>query len=404
MNSPVLRRLLWVRGLRAFADGYVSLLLPIYLIALGMTALQVGVIATATLLGSGLFTLLVGLQAHRFTYRTQLLAACALMAATGFGFAAFSDFWPLLVVAFVGTLNPSSGDVSVFLPLEHAVLSHSVADRDRTALFARYSIVGATVAAFGSLSAGLPEVLAPATHVSMKTALQAMFGLYGAIGLVSSLIYSTLPVEAGASPQARASPLMKSKKVVYTLAALFSLDALGGGLVVQSMLALWLLQKYQLSVLFTGALFFWTGLLSALSYLIAVRIANRFGLVNTMVFTHLPVEHIFGPDSVHDQPELGHRFIACARCPVANGCADPQLVRDGDRSSKRTRSRGKRDFRAPKPCLCRRAFAGRLPAGRIALWLAAGDRRHIEDHLRFAFASKLSYAKTAGRNATQRLV
>ena len=125
MNSPILRRLLWVRGLRAFADGYVSLLLPIYLIALGMTPLQVGVIATGTLLGSGLLTLLVGLQAYRFTYRTLLLAASALMAGTGFGFAVFSDFWPLLVVAIVGTLNPSSGDVSVFLPLEHAVLSHS---------------------------------------------------------------------------------------------------------------------------------------------------------------------------------------------------------------------------------------------------------------------------------------
>lgn len=288
MNSPVLRRLLWVRGLRAFADGYVSLLLPIYLMTLGMTALQVGVMATGTLLGSGLFTLLVGWQAHRFTYRTQLLAACALMTATGFGFAVFSDFWPLLVVAFIGTINPSSGDVSVFLPLEHAVLSHAVADRDRTALFARYSIVGATVAAFGSLCAGLPEVMATAMHISMKTALQAMFGLYGVIGLLSSWIYRPLPVEAGATTPVGASPLMKSKKVVYTLAALFSLDALGGGLVVQSMLALWLFQKYQLSVLFTGALFFWTGLLSAFSYLIAVRLANRFGLVNTMVFTHLP--------------------------------------------------------------------------------------------------------------------
>ncbi len=288
MNSPILRRLLWVRGLRAFADGYVSLLLPIYLIALGMTPLQVGVIATGTLLGSGLLTLLVGLQAYRFTYRTLLLAASALMAGTGFGFAVFSDFWPLLVVAIVGTLNPSSGDVSVFLPLEHAVLSHSAADRDRTALFARYSIVGATVAAFGSLSAGLPEVMVTAMHISLKMALQVMFGLYGVIGLLSSLIYRKLPAETGSTAQLAASPLKKSKKVVYTLAALFSLDALGGGFVVQSMVALWLFQKYQLSVLFAGALFFWTGLLSAFSYLVAVRIANRFGLVNTMVFTHLP--------------------------------------------------------------------------------------------------------------------
>ena len=174
MNSPIITRLLWVRGLRAFADGYISLLLPIYLIALGMSPFQVGVIATGTLFGSGVLTLLVGLQAYRFQYRALLLMAAFLMAGTGFGFASFSDFWPLLVVAIVGTLNPSSGDVSVFLPLEHAVLSRSVSDQERTALFARYSMVGALVAALGALAAGLPDVMVRATHVSMKTALQAM--------------------------------------------------------------------------------------------------------------------------------------------------------------------------------------------------------------------------------------
>src|SRR6266481_4766438 len=118
MMSPDVRRLLWVRGLRAFGDGYVSLLLPLYLITLGLSPFQVGVIATGTLLGSGILTLLVGLHAYRFRYRTLLLMATALMIATGLGFAAVADFWPLLVIAVVGTLNPSSGDVSVFLPLE----------------------------------------------------------------------------------------------------------------------------------------------------------------------------------------------------------------------------------------------------------------------------------------------
>ncbi len=132
MNSPVLSCLLWVRGLRAFADGYVSLLLPLYLTALGMSPFQVGVIATGTLLGSGLLTLLAGVHAWRFQYRTLLLAAALLMAATGFGFAAVTEFWPLLVIAVVGMLNPSSGDVSVFLPLEHAVMSRAVEDRRRT--------------------------------------------------------------------------------------------------------------------------------------------------------------------------------------------------------------------------------------------------------------------------------
>ncbi len=123
MTSPDVRRLLVVRGLRAFGDGYVSLLLPVYLLALGLTPFQIGVIATATLLGSGLLTLPVGLHAYRFRYRSLLLLATALMAATGLAFAAFADFWPLLIVAVVGTLNPSSGDVSVFLPLEQAVLA-----------------------------------------------------------------------------------------------------------------------------------------------------------------------------------------------------------------------------------------------------------------------------------------
>jgi MFS family permease len=155
-DEPDRSRVLLAKGLRAFGDGYVSLLLPAYLIELGRSPLEVGVIATVTLVGSGVLTLGVGLHAYRFHYRAVLLAAAALMAATGLGFAFITDFWPLLAIALVGTLNPSSGDVSVFLPLEHAVLSRVVPDRDRTAVFARYSLVGSLVSAFGALAAGLP--------------------------------------------------------------------------------------------------------------------------------------------------------------------------------------------------------------------------------------------------------
>ena len=288
MTSPDVRRLLWARGLRAFGDGYVSLLLPLYLLALGLTPFQIGVIATGTLLGSGILTLLVGLHAYRFRYRTLLLMATALMMATGLGFAVVSDFWPLLIIAVVGTLNPSSGDVSVFLPLEQAVLSHVVADRQRTAVFARYSLVGALVGAVGALFAGFPQFVVGAIGVSAKSAWQAMFLLYGLLGLSSGLIYARLPVTLAAGTAATAAPLRQSKRIVYTLAALFSLDAFGGGFVVQSLLALWLFQKFQFSIAAAGTIFFWTGVLSAFSYLVAVRIANRIGLVNTMVFTHLP--------------------------------------------------------------------------------------------------------------------
>ena len=288
MTSPLVRRLLFAKGMRAFGDGFVSLLLPVYLLELGFGPLDVGIIATATLLGSGLLTMAIGFIAHRFHYRSLLLAATVLMAGTGLGFATLTAFWPLLVVAIVGTLNPSSGDVSVFLPLEHAVLSHAAGDKARTAVFARYSLTGALLAALGSLAAGLPVAIAKATGISIVASLQWMFVLYAAIGVATAFVYRGLP--RAVDPEAREvrAPLKESRKKVYILTALFSLDAFGGGLVVQSMVALWLYQRFDLSIVAAGTIFFWTGLLSAFSFLVAVRIATRIGLVNTMVFTHLP--------------------------------------------------------------------------------------------------------------------
>jgi len=285
---PQVRRILVAKGLRAFGDGFVSVLLPLYLLELGYAPLQVGIIATATLLGSGLLTLIVGMRAHRFAYRTLLLAATALMAATGLGFAFVTAFWPLLVIAVVGTLNPSSGDVSVFLPLEHAVLSRLASDRDRTAVFARYSLVGSLAAAFGAAAAAAPALIARVGGLSSRASLQVMFVVYSLLAVLAAAAYRGLPRAAESAGSRVAAPLGESKRRVYALAALFSLDAFGGGFVVQSMIALWLYQRFGLSLATAGVFFFWTGLLSALSFLVAVRIAGRIGLVNTMVFTHLP--------------------------------------------------------------------------------------------------------------------
>jgi MFS family permease len=281
-------RLLIAKGLRAFGDGYVSLLLPVYLVELGFSALHVGIIATITLIGSGLLTLMVGLHAWRFHYRSLLLIASALMAGTGLGFALLTDFWPLVLIAFVGTLNPSSGDVSVFLPLEHAVLAKLVDDRRRTAMFARYSLIGALLGATGSLAAALPLWLSTLTGLPPTNVIRIMFVLYALLACAAGLIYRGLPKTLSAGPVQQRVSLHQSKKTVYTLAALFSLDAFGGGFVVQSMLALWLHQRFDTSMAAAGIVFFWTGVLSAVSYLVAVRIAGRFGLVNTMVFTHIP--------------------------------------------------------------------------------------------------------------------
>ncbi|MGZ3440457.1 MAG: MFS transporter, partial [Polyangia bacterium] len=144
------RILLTTRVIRGFSDGVVAVVLASYLTSLGFTSLAVGAIVTGTMLGSAALTLAVGLWGGRFNRRRVLLAACALMFFTGLGFAGVTSFWPLFVVAVVGTLNPSSGDVSVFLPTEQAVLSQSAAARDRTSLFAWYNLAGSLSAASGA--------------------------------------------------------------------------------------------------------------------------------------------------------------------------------------------------------------------------------------------------------------
>ncbi len=275
------------RALRALADGYIAVLLPAYLLALGFGTWEVGVLATATLLGSALATLALGAWGHRFHQRQLLLAAALLMAATGFAFAAGSDFWPLLVIAFVGTLNPSSGDVSVFLPLEHARVAEAAQGEARTALFARYTLAGTLFAALGALMTVVPGWLEGFSELSSTEALRGMFVLYGAIGCAIWLLYRRLPDSRQEAPK-RAERLGASRAIVVRLAILFSVDSFAGGLVVNALMALWLFRRFDLSLAAAGSFFFWAGLLSAASQLMAPVLARRIGLLNTMVFTHIP--------------------------------------------------------------------------------------------------------------------
>ena len=284
---PSASPLLLGRALRAFADGYVAVLLPAYLIALGLGTWEVGILATATLLGPALATLAIGAWGHRIHDGRLLLGAALLMAATGFAFAASSTFWPLLLVAFVGTLNPSSGDVSLFLPLEHARIAEAAEGEARTALFARYSLMGSLLSAFGALAAALPGLLSAWTGIAPLNALRSMFVLYGCIGMAVWMLYRRLPKPHEEEPKPPA-PLGPSRKTVIRLAMLFSLDSFAGGLVVNALLALWLFQRFDLSVASAAQFFFWSGLCSAASQLAAPRLAKRIGLLNTMVFTHIP--------------------------------------------------------------------------------------------------------------------
>jgi MFS family permease len=280
--------LLFARSLRDFGDGFVSVLLPAYLLVLGFTPLQVGVIATASLLGSALLTIAVGFLGVRYDHRQLLLAASSLMIATGVAFAIVHDYALLLVVAFAGTINPSSGSVSVFVPLEHAVLTREVASGERTGMFARYSLVGSLAGAVGALAAATPDLVAP-LGIDQLTAIKAMFVGYALLGVFGGLLYSRIPQRPRpAQASATRSALGPSRHIVYKLAALFSLDAFAGGFVVQSLLALWLFERFDMSLSAASAFFFWSGLLSAFSFPVAAWLSQRIGLINTMVFTHIP--------------------------------------------------------------------------------------------------------------------
>jgi MFS family permease len=285
--APEARLLLISRALRAFADGFVAILLPAYLLALGLAKWDVGLISTATLLGSALMTLAVGRWGHRFPQRRLLLAATCLMAGTGLAFAGFSSFWPLLLVAFVGTMNPSAGDVSVFLPLEHARLAETARGDARVAVFARYTFIGSLCAAVGALAAAIPAQLMQLGW-SPLDALRLMFVLYGAVGVVIFLLYRRLPAPQTHEQAAPATPLGPSRAIVIRIAALFSLDAFAGALLVNTLLALWLFERFGLSLAAAGTFFFWAGLCTAASQLAAPWVAKRIGLLNTMVFTHIP--------------------------------------------------------------------------------------------------------------------
>ena len=279
--------LIAARGVRGFGDGFTALLLPVYLANLGFSAFRIGVLTTATLLGSAALTLAVGLAGHRIPAKRLLFAACGLMAATGAAFSQAHAFWPLVVIGFAGTLNPSGGDVSPFLPLEQSLLAHAGPPSRRTHLFARYSLTGTLAAAVGALSVGILEPVGRVTGLPRLTLLEATFGLYGLLALAAAALYRGLPDEPIGSGAPR-TPLGPSRRNVFGLAALFSLDSFGSGFIVQSLFALWLFHRFGLSLAVAGGFFFWTGALSAVSQLAAPVLARRIGLINTMVFTHLP--------------------------------------------------------------------------------------------------------------------
>ncbi|MPZ41252.1 MAG: MFS transporter, partial [Rhizobiales bacterium] len=273
---PSEMRLLYAaRGVRGFADGFAVIILPAYLSAIGFNPVEIGIVATAALLGSSLLTLAVGFVAPRHDLRTMLLLGAALMVATGIVFPNVEHIAFVLLVAFVGTINPQSGDSGVLVPLEHAMLARGVAAADRTRVFARYSLTGALATAAGSLAAAVPDLLVAAGFGRIAS-FQAMFYGYAVFGVIGAALYRRLP-RVQAEQATASTPLGPSRWTIYKLAALFSLDSFAGGLVVQSLLALWLFERFDLSLSAASLFFFWTGVLTAFSYPVAAWLSGRIG-------------------------------------------------------------------------------------------------------------------------------
>ncbi len=287
-----------------------SVLLPAYLVALGLSAFEIGVIVTGTLLGSAALTIAAGLLAHRIPARRILFVACLLMAGTGAAFAGLSGFWPLLVVAVLGTLNPTAGDVSVFLPVEQSLLAGTVEAFDRTDLYARNNVAAAAAGALGALASAFPEPVSRALGVSELAAMRAGFAATLVPAAALFVLYRRLsPGLDAPHPVAPSRPLARSRTIVLRLSALFTLDSFGGGFVVQSLLALWLFERFDFSLAAAARFFFVASLLGGVSQLASPRLALRVGLVRTMVYTHLPANAFLVVAALMPTAELAIGFL-----------------------------------------------------------------------------------------------
>ena len=293
------------RALRMFSYGFLSVVLVLYLSALGFGEGRIGLLLTLTLVGDTLVSLWITTSADRLGRRTMLVAGAALMTVAGIPFALSGDFTVLLVAATLGVISPSGNEVGPFLAIEQASLSQISSDDRRTSVFAWYNLVGSLATALGALAGGWAAQGMQGAGMAPVASYRALVLAYAAFGLVLAAVFLFLSrsVEAPARAPARAGTELgggapaapsrfglgkESRPVVAKLAALFSLDAFAGGFVIQSMVAYWFHLRYGVSPGVLGSIFFFANILAAVSALLAARIARRIGLINTMVFTHLP--------------------------------------------------------------------------------------------------------------------
>ena len=281
------------RTLRLFAYGFLSVILVLYLVDRGLTEAEVGLLLTLTLLGDTLVSLVLTTRADRWGRKTTLALGALLMAASGIIFASTSGFWLLLLAATLGVISPSGKEVGPFLAIEQAALAHVLPAAQRTRVFAWYALVGSFATALGALAGGAISEWLQHHGLSSVQSYQVVLIGYSVSGVAMLVLFAflTRAVEVEESPHPRRPVrlgLHRSRPVVLRLAALFSLDSFAGGFVVQSLLAYWFHIRFGVEPASLGGIFFGANLLAGFSALAAVRVADRIGLVKTMVFTHLP--------------------------------------------------------------------------------------------------------------------
>ena len=277
--------------MRLFAYGALAVVLVVYLTSSGLSASQTGLLLTLTLVGDTAVSLYLTTRADRLGRRRMLIVGAILMVAAGVTFAWTRDFLLLVVAGTIGVISPSGNEVGPFLPIEQAALAHVVPPVSRTAVFAWYTLAGSLATAAGSLCGGVLSQALQRTAATPLASYRVVVLLYAALGAVLTLLFMRL------SPGAEVATLDatttsfgigRSRAVVLRLSGLFALDAFAGGFVIQSFAAYWFYLRFGVNPATLGMIFFWANVFAGVSALLASRLAARFGLVRTMVFTHLP--------------------------------------------------------------------------------------------------------------------
>ncbi len=285
--------LLSTRAIRLFGYGLLSVILVLYLTEIGLSLVQIGTLITLTLVGDTVISLWLTTQADRIGRRLMLIIGSGLIIFAGIIFSATTNFFLLLFAAIIGVISPTGNEVGPFLSIEQAALSQIISDENRTKVFAWYNLVSAFAISLGSLAGGGIVQLLQNFGFAPIESYRVVVICYGLIGGILGAVFASLSpaietTQKGVPSVKIGLGLHSSQKTVFGLSALFALDAFGGGFIMQSIIAYWFFVKFQVEPAMLGAIFFGANFLAGISSLLAYRFANRFGLINTMVFTHLP--------------------------------------------------------------------------------------------------------------------